>query len=296
MRVLITGSNGQLGRALTRAIVVGEGSLGAVLEAYAGAEVDAVDVGGLDIVNALDVDLWFAEHEPYDVVINCAACTNVDGCETNPELAFAVNANGPENLARACQRTGAVFVHLSTDYVFAGDGSLAYREWDRPAPVSTYGNSKLEGEIRAFSECGRTQVVRTAWMYGDGHNFVRTMLHLGATHEEVVVVDDQLGNPTSADDVACEILRIALSGEYGVWHCTNEGICSWADLAEETFALAGLDCKVRRCTSDEWQRANPSSAVRPHFSALENARLEATIGNRMRPWQDALADYLGDKD
>ena len=293
MRVLVTGSNGQLGRALTRAIAAGAGSLGAVPEDYLGAEVDAVDVGGLDIAHAAAVDAWFAAHGPYDVVFNCAAFTNVDACETQPELAFSVNAEGPGNLARACERTGAVFVHMSTDYVFAGTGSLAYREWDRPDPVSTYGQSKLEGEIRALSECDRAQVVRTAWMYGDGHNFVRTMRHLATNHSEIVVVDDQLGNPTSADDVASELLRIALAGEYGVWHCTNEGICSWADLAEEVFALTGASCSVRRCTTAEWQRAHPSSAVRPHFSALENARLAATIGNRMRPWEEALASYLG---
>ena len=292
MRVLITGSKGQLGRALTRLLARGAGSLGSVPEAFAEAEVDACDVGALDIADAGAVDAWFDGRPSYDVVINCAAFTNVDGCETQPELAFAVNAAGPENLARACERTGATFVHLSTDYVFAGRGSLAYREWDRPEPVSTYGQSKLEGEIGALSACERTSVVRTAWMYGDGHNFVRTMLHLGATHDEVVVVDDQLGNPTSADDVACELLRIADCGEAGVWHCTNEGICSWADLAEATFALAGLPCAVRRCSSAEWLRAHPSSAVRPAFSALENARLAATIGNRMRPWEEALAEYL----
>ena len=293
MRVLVTGSKGQLGRSLTRSLAAGAGSLGSVPEAYLGAEVDAVDVDGLDIADEAAVDAWFAKHEPYDVVFNCAAYTNVDGCESRPELAFAVNAAGPENLARACARTDAVFVHLSTDYVFAGNASCSYREWDRPDPVSTYGQSKLEGEIGALSACERTQVVRTAWMYGDGHNFVRTMLHLGATHDEIVVVDDQLGNPTSADDVACELLRIAQAGEAGVWHCTNEGICSWADLAEATFALSGLPCTVRRCTSAEWLRAHPSSAKRPAFSALENARLAATIGNHMRSWQEALADYLG---
>ena len=292
MRVLVTGANGQLGRALVRALAAGEGSLGAVPEAFAAAEVDATDTAEIDIANASSVDAWFDAHDPYDVVFNCAAFTNVDGCETQPELAFSVNATGPENLARACERTGATLVHISTDYVFAGDGVLPYVETDEPAPVSTYGHSKLEGELRARAACARTQIVRTAWMYGDGHNFVRTMLLLAQKHDEVIVVSDQLGNPTSADDVASELLRIALAEEYGVWHCTNEGICSWADLAEAVFELAGLPCKVRRCTSEEWQFAHPSSAVRPKFSALENARLERVFGNRMRDWRDALADYV----
>ena len=292
MRVLVTGAEGQLGRALVRAIESGQGSLGPVPGAYAAAQLDASDLPGLDIASAASVDAWFSSHEPYDVVFNCAAFTNVDACETKPELAYAVNARGPENLARACERAGSTFTHISTDYVFAGKGRIPFRETDECAPVSVYGKSKLEGEVRALSACGRTQVVRTAWMYGDGHNFVRTMRLLAGTHDEVVVVDDQLGNPTSADDVASELLRIALVGDGGVWHCTNEGICSWADLAEATFALAGATCAVKRCSSAEWRRAHPSSAERPAFSALENARLAATIGNRMRPWQEALADYL----
>ena len=292
MRVLVTGSNGQLGRALTRSLAAGEGSLGAVPEVYVGAEVDAADVAQLDIADAGAVDAWFDTHEAYDVVFNCAAYTNVDGCEANPELAFAVNAAGPENLARACERTGAVLVHMSTDYVFAGNGRVPYVETDEPAPVSTYGHSKLEGERLALAACPCTQVVRTAWMYGDGHNFVRTMMLLAANHDEVVVVSDQLGNPTSAADVASELLRIALADEYGIWHCTNEGICSWADLAEATYEIAGAACRVRHCSSEDWQFAHPSSAVRPKFSALENARLARVLGNRMRPWREALADYV----
>lgn len=292
MRVLVTGANGQLGRALTRTLAAGEGSLGAVPDAFACAEVDAVDVAGLDITDARAVTAWFDGHEAYDVVFNCAAYTNVDGSEANPELALEVNATGPENLARACEKTGAAFVHMSTDYVFAGNGRVPYVESDTPAPVSVYGYSKLEGEKRALAACARTQVVRTAWMYGDGHNFVRTMMLLSTNHDEVSVVDDQLGNPTFADDVASELLRIALADEYGVWHCTNEGICSWAELAEAAYEITGAACRVRHCSSAEWQFAHPSSAVRPMFSALENARLARVLGNRMRPWRDALAEYL----
>ena len=287
MRALVTGSHGQLGHALRSRIERGDAP-----DAWRGAEVDWVDLGELDISDAAAVDAWFASAGPYDAVINCAAMTNVDGCEADFAAAFAANALGPMNLARACRDQGATLVHVSTDYVFPGDQPGERAEGDAPAPISAYGRSKLAGEGLALAANPRTHVVRTAWLYGDGRNFVATMLRLGATHDSVTVVDDQLGNPTSAHDLAGELLRIALTDEYGVWHCTNEGTCSWADLAEEAFRLAGVPCEVRRCTSAEWKAINPQAADRPHFSSLANARLEATIGNRMRPWREALADYL----
>ena len=288
MRALVTGSLGQLGRALRSRIERGDAP-----GAWAGAVVDWVDLGELDIADAAAVEVWFAEPgHAYDVVLNCAAMTNVDGCEADFAAAFAANALGPMNLARACRRQGATLVHVSTDYVFPGTEPGERTEDDAPAPISAYGRSKLAGEGLALASNPRTHVVRTAWLYGEGRNFVATMLRLGAAHDSVTVVDDQLGNPTSADDLAGELLRIALSEEFGIWHCTNEGTCSWADLAEEAFRLAGVPCAVRRCTSDEWKAINPQAADRPHFSSLANARLEATIGNRMRPWREALADYL----
>jgi dTDP-4-dehydrorhamnose reductase len=193
---------------------------------------------------------------------------------------------------RACARGGATLVHVSTDYVFPGTEPGERAEDDVPAPISAYGRSKLAGEGLALAANPRTHVVRTAWLYGDGRNFVRTMLGLAGRFDEVTVVSDQLGNPPSAADLAHEILRIALSDSYGVWHCTNEGICSWADLAQAAFELSGSPCTVRRCTSAEWKRMNPQSADRPAYSALRNGHLEATIGNQMRPWREALADYL----
>jgi dTDP-4-dehydrorhamnose reductase len=278
---------GQLGRALRHRLEEGRAP-----EAWQDAQVDWVDLAELDIADAERVDGWFGTHEAYDVVFNCAAMTNVDGCEANFATAFAANALGPLHLARACRRSGATLVHISTDYVFPGNEEGARTEADVPAPISAYGRSKLAGEGLALSANPRTHVVRTAWLYGDGRNFVATMLRLGATHDQVTVVDDQLGNPTSADDLAGELLRIALTDLYGVWHCTNEGTCSWADLAEEAFRVAGVPCEVRRCTSEQWKQINPASADRPHFSSLENARLKETIGNTMRPWREALEDYL----
>lgn len=288
MRLLVTGSLGQLGRALRARLDHGD-----CPEEWQGVEVDWADIAEIDISNDMSVKAWFDLHERYDAVINCAAMTNVDGCEADFGRAFDANALGPMNLARACAQTDTTFVHVSTDYVFSGTQEGERTEADTPCPISAYGRSKLAGEGLALSGNPRTHVVRTAWLYGEGKNFVATMLRLASTHSEVTVVDDQLGNPTSADDLAGEILRIALTDAYGVWHCTNEGICSWADLAEEVFRLAGMACTVRRCTSEEYKAAHPQSAERPHYSALANARLVATIGNTMRPWRDALRDYIG---
>lgn len=278
MRVLVTGANGQLGRALRHELE--------------GAEVDWVDLPELDISCAPEVDAWFLSHGPYDVVFNCAAFTNVDGCESDFATAFKANALGPMNLARACAACDATLVHVSTDYVFPGSEAGARTEEDVPAPISAYGRSKLAGEGLALAANARTHVVRTAWLYGDGRNFVRTMLSLADSHDEVTVVDDQLGNPTSAADLAHELVRISRCDEFGIWHCTNEGTCSWADFTEAIFELAGKDCRVRRCSSADWKRDHPASADRPAFSSLENAKLKATIGNHMRPWRDALAEYL----
>lgn len=284
MRVLVTGCQGQLGRALKKAM--------AGQDTWRASTVDWVDLAELDISDAGAVEAWFSQQGPYDVVFNCAAMTNVDGCEADFATAFAANALGPMNLARSCAACGATLVHVSTDYVFPGTQEGSRVETDVPAPISAYGRSKLAGEGLALSQNPRTHVVRTAWLYGEGHNFVATMLRLATTHDHVTVVNDQVGNPTSADDLAGELLRIACSDDYGIWHCTNEGVCSWADLAEATFEICGVRCAVERCTSEEWKAINPAAAERPRFSALENAHLAATIGNTMRPWRVALQDYL----
>lgn len=287
MRALVTGSLGQLGKALQACLEARQ-----CPDAWVGAQVDWIDLDQLDISDASAVSSWFAERGGYDVVINCAAMTNVDGCEQDFATAFAANALGPMNLARACKDCGATLVHVSTDYVFPGNEPGSRTEDDVPAPLSAYGRSKLAGEGLALAANPHTHVVRTAWLYGDGRNFVKTMLGVAANHDVVTVVDDQLGNPTSAADLAHELLRISVTDSYGVWHCTNEGTCSWADFAEAAFELAGVPCTVKRCTSQQWKEMNPQAADRPRYSSLENAHLAATIGNEMRPWKVALKDYL----
>lgn len=292
MRILITGSKGQLGNELQRLIRDGHSEIGPVPACYAGAEVDAIDLPELDISNWEAVRAWFDGHDPYDLVVNCAAMTNVDGCETNWQGAFSANAQGPQNLALASAAQGAKLVHVSTDYVFPGTDPKPRVETDVPAPISAYGRTKLAGEGLARANNPRTFVVRTAWLYGYvGRNFVKTMLGLAQTHKQVTVVDDQVGNPTSANDLAHEILALAATENFGTYHCTNEGTCSWADFAAAIMGEFGRDCEVVPLTSEEYKQRVPGSADRPHYSALQNAHLAATIGNEMRPWREALASY-----
>lgn len=292
MRILVTGCRGQLGCELRRLIETGASEIGPIPDAYQDAQVDYIDIDELDISSASDTDAWFSGHGPYDLVVNCAAMTNVDGCEAHFDAAFSANALGPLNLARACAAQGAKLVQVSTDYVFPGTEARPRTEADAPAPISAYGRSKLAGEGLALAANPRTFVVRTAWLYGYvGRNFVKTMRGLGQRLDEVIVVSDQLGNPTSANDLAHEILALAATENFGIYHCTNEGTCSWADFAAAIMEAFGLPCAVRRCTSEEYKAANPQSADRPHYSSLENAHLQATIGNAMRPWDVAFASY-----
>lgn len=292
MKLLITGSKGQLGNELKRLLETGQAEIGAIPSEYKNAQVDYVDYDLLDITDNDAVNTWLASHS-YDVVINCAAMTNVDGCETAEDVAHAVNAQGPENLARACEAQNAKFIQVSTDYVFPGTDPTPRTEQDQTGPVSAYGRSKLAGELAVQNTCTKFFIVRTAWLYGYvGKNFVKTMLNLGKTKDEISVVNDQLGNPTSANDLAYEILQIALTDNYGIYHCTNEGTCSWADFSEAIMKGADLQCIVNRCTSAEYKEMNPASADRPAYSSLENEHLRNTIGNEMRNWRDALNTYL----
>lgn len=292
MRVLITGAHGQLGSELRRCIERGRSDIGPIDGAWTTAQVDYVGSSELDVSSMHSVDAWFKVHKPYDVVINCAAMTNVDGCEGDFPRAFAANALGPLNLAIATERQGAKLVHVSTDYVFSGEEPGERRETDVPCPISAYGRSKLAGEGLALSRNPRTFVVRTAWLYGlVGKNFVKTMLRLAKTHPQVTVVDDQVGNPTSASDLAHELLALALTEAYGTYHATCEGTCSWADFAQAVFEEFGVRCAVERCSSEDYLVAHPDSARRPRFSALDGSGLYAVVPERMRPWREALRTY-----
>lgn len=275
-KVIVTGSNGQLGRAIG--------------QQYAGSteyELINTDVDELDITN-IDKVMEFARSiQPY-AIINCAAYTAVEACETQEDLAFRINAIGPRNLSIAAAETGAKLMHVSTDYVFGGNGNRPYRETDPVDPQGAYGRTKLAGEnfVREFSE--RHYIVRTAWLYGDGKNFVRTMLRLAQTNDKVRVVNDQIGSPTSAVQLAGAIAYLIATENYGLFHGTCEGDCSWAQFAEEIFRLAGKKTVVEGITSEEYGAA----VKRPAYSVLENYMLKMTTDFMFADWHDAIAEYL----
>lgn len=288
MKILITGAKGQLGCELTTILKDKKSEIGAISPLYDNCKLVAADSDTLDITDTLKINSFLENFAP-DIVINCAAMTNVDGCETDLELAMRVNAIGPLNVAQACKKIGAKLIHVSTDYVFDGKSSCPYREWDICAPNSTYGKSKLLGEQYVREQTCHYFIVRTAWLYGYvGHNFVRTILKLAKEKDQIKVVNDQVGNPTNANDLAYHILKIAVTDNYGIYHCTGAGETSWFEFASLIVEYAGLNCEVLPCGTGDF----PKVAKRPAFSALDNLMLRCTVGDEMRPWQDALLSYI----
>lgn len=289
MKILITGSHGQLGNELISILKSGKSEIGPMPSALENAEICAVDIDTLDISDVTAVKSLVAA-EKCDVIINCAAMTNVDGCETDYETAFKVNAMGVRNLAMAAKSVDAKLIHVSTDYVFAGDGVRPYVEWDKVDPQSAYGASKALGEKYALAFCDKTFVVRTSWLYGYvGKNFVKTVRRVLKEKGAMTVVNDQRGNPTNANDLAHHLLKLALTEEYGIYHCTGEGECTWFDFAKKIAELSGYDGDiVKPCTSDEF----PSPTKRPAYSSLRNLALQCTVGNEMRNWEAAIENYI----
>ncbi len=275
-KLIITGANGQLGRAIN-ALYQGREDIVCV----------NTDVDELDITNLEEVEALVAREKPY-AIVNCAAYTAVDACEDQEELAFRVNAIGPRNLAIAAEANGAKMMHISTDYVFAGNSNVPYREFDATGPKGAYGRTKLAGEkfVERFSS--RHFIIRTAWLYGDGKNFVKTMLRLAETMPEVKVVDDQVGSPTSASELAKAMDALLFTNNYGTFHGTCEGVCSWADFAEEIFRLAGTGTKVVRISSSEFA----AKAQRPAYSVLDNYMLKNTTDFMFADWKDAIKEYM----
>ncbi|MDL2293583.1 dTDP-4-dehydrorhamnose reductase [Ruminococcaceae bacterium OttesenSCG-928-D13] len=293
MKILITGAAGQLGKELCVQLEQGGSALGPLPERLQSATVIPVDIADADLTDRRQAAALVRRHAP-DAVIHCAAYTNVDGAETDPDTAFAVNALAPRNMAMACEEAGAKLIHLSTDYVFNGTGTRPFTEGDLPAPQSVYGSTKLLGEqyVRAF--CTRWFIVRTSWLYGRyGNNFVRTMLRLSAERDELTVVNDQHGNPTSAVDLAHHLLKLTPTKEYGLYHCTGNGTCTWYDFTCEIMQQAGRATKITPVSSAAYAaKAGKPVANRPANSALEHTMLRATVGDEMRPWKEALAEFI----
>lgn len=275
-KLIITGCNGQLGRAIR-----------VLLKDSTEYECVNTDVDELDITDIDAVMRFVNEIKPY-AVINCAAYTAVDKCETDQEAAFRINAIGPRNLAIAATSVNAKLVHISTDYVFSGDSSTPYVETDIPGPRTAYGSTKLAGEqfVQQFSE--RYFIIRTAWLYGDGKNFVKTMLRLSEDHDVITVVNDQFGSPTSASELAKAILCLLPTDNYGLFHGTCEGSCSWADFAAEIFRLACKKTVVKPVTTEEYNAPAP----RPKYSILENRMFKLTTNFMFADWHDAIAEYM----
>ncbi len=274
--ILITGVHGQLGRALTTTCE--DRGL-----AYKGSDIDTVDIS-----DQRAADSWIDLHRP-SVVINCAAFTAVDDCETEEDLATAINATAVGHLAAACDRAGARLIQISTDYVFAGGASRPLSENDAVGPAGAYGRTKLQGEQLARSARDHL-VVRTAWLYGHGgRNFVeaiRNQIQSGSS--TLKVVSDQRGSPTFCDDLAAAVLDLLEADATGTVHATNAGETSWHGFAEEIARLVGSTVEIVPVATSEFPRPAP----RPAYSVLDISRLESLINRRMPPWQNALARYL----
>lgn len=278
-KIMITGCNGQLGHAMNR-----------LYENSTEYECVNTDVGELDITDVDKVMAFVRDLKPY-AIVNCAAYTDVNKCESEKDLAFRINAIGPRNLAVAASETGAKLIQISTDYVFPGTENRELNEFDATGPVSAYGTGKLAGEqfVRDFSD--HYFIIRTAWLYGEGKNFVRTMLKLSETNDKVRVVKDQIGNPTSAAELAAAIAYLLPTDNYGLFHGTCEGSCSWAEFTSEIFRLAGKSTQVEYITTAEY----PTPARRPAYSMLDNYMLRMTTDFKFAHWKDAIAEYLRDE-
>ncbi len=286
--LLVTGSNGQLGRAMNRELA---GST-----EYTIYNTDVAEGNGIHAMDITDVDQVLAvarELKPY-AIINCAAYTAVDKQETDGDLSYKINAIGPRNLAIAATETDAKLIHISTDYVFRGDGNRPYTEFDATGPVSMYGRTKLAGENFVKDFAKRYCTIRTAWLYGDGNNFVKTMLKLSENRDEVSVVKDQLGTPTSTKELAKAIHYLLPTDNYGLFHGTCEGDTNWAAFADKIFELAGKNTKVNHITTEEYKKMNPQSTDRPAYSILDNYMFRLTGSFRFADWEDAISEYIAE--
>ena len=269
-KILVTGANGMLGQDLCP-----------ILEDE-GYEVIETDIKNLDITNSDMVKKVLSGQKP-DVVVHCAAYTNVDKAEEDYDTAHKINAVGTENLAKACAQNDITLVYISTDYVFQGNGAKPYKPTDETSPLNNYGLTKYEGEQAVQKYCKKFYICRTAWLYGiHGKNFVETMITLADVKPELKVVDDQTGCPTWTVDLSNAIVKILEEGmPYGIYHTCGGGSTSWYGFAKEIFKLANLDVNLLPCTTEEF----PRPAKRPKYSVMDN-------GGLCRPWQKALADYM----
>lgn len=276
MKILVTGVGGQLGYDVCKVL------------AARGVENKGVDIADFDITDAQATRNYIVGYHP-DAVIHCSAWTAVDRAEDEIEKVRAVNIEGPRNIAVACKEIGAKMLYVSTDYVFPGTGGRFYEPDDPTGPLGAYGQTKLGGELAVKEQLDRYFIVRISWVFGlNGNNFVKTMLRMAETNEEINVVCDQIGSPTYTADLAPLLCDMIVTEKYGVYHATNEGICSWAEFAREIFRLAGKTVKVNAIPTSDY----PTRAVRPMNSRMSKDKLEQMGFARLPDWHDALERYL----
>lgn len=277
MRILITGSNGQLGKEIVKQLKNSEHVIMATTSKT------------FDIRNQESIIQIFKEFSP-EAVINCASYTAVDDCEdlSNYNIAYRINVEAVKNIAIECEKYKAKLLHFSTDYVFNGEESTPMNEEHKREPINKYGLTKMLSEDMTTKYCSRYFIIRTSWLYGDGNNFVKTMLKLAESQSEINVVGDQVGSPTYTKDLTLVVLKLVETDLYGVYHGTNHGECSWYEFAKEIFILKGINVGVNKVTSQEYIR----KAKRPAYSTLDNYNLRKINLDLFRPWKIALADYL----
>lgn len=291
MKILLTGANGQLGRALWRLLRDSSHELICTdVWDRQGKEPDSFmikDIEYLDITDGEMVEKMIGRVHP-DVVINCAAHTAVDLCEEQEELAQRINALGPYNLAKSLEKIDGTLVQISTDYVFDGNADRPYVEEDEPMPVTVYGRTKYQGEKAVTENISRYFIIRTAWLYGDGKNFVKTMLRLSEEHRQIKVVNDQKGSPTSAEELAKMIVNLMGTEDYGIYHGTCEGETTWYEFAKTIFEMSDIKCEVLPVSTEEYG----AKARRPLYSVLENKKYNQMGFPKFKNWKEALEEYL----
>ncbi len=276
MKVLVTGVKGQLGHDVVNELT------------SRGMEAVGVDIDEMDITDAASVNQVIGQAAP-DAVIHCAAYTAVDAAEDNEAVCRKVNVDGTRNIAEACKKTGAKMLYISTDYVFDGQGTRPWEPEDERHPLNVYGQSKCDGEIAVQETLDNYFIVRIAWVFGlNGKNFVRTMLKLAENHDSLTVVNDQFGSPTYTYDLSKLLVDMIQTDKYGIYHATNEGICTWYEFACEIFRQAGISIKVAPVSAAEY----PAKAKRPENSRMSKEKLTENGFERLPSWQDALKRYL----
>ena len=276
MKVLVTGVKGQLGYDVVNELTKrGHIAIG-------------TDIEEMDITNADSVDAVIKENVP-DAVIHCAAYTAVDAAEDNADLCRKINAEGTQNIANVCKELDIKMTYISTDYVFDGEGERPWEPDDERTPLNVYGQTKYEGELAVQNTLDKYFIVRIAWVFGvNGKNFIKTMLNLGKTRDSLTVVDDQFGSPTYTFDLARLLVDMVETDKYGIYHATNEGICTWYEFACEIFKQAGMNVKVSPVSSAEY----PAKAKRPSNSRMSKEKLAENGFEKLPTWQDALSRYL----